>query len=76
VPTIKPDNAGRPAYTVAALLLAAYAANVVVGKGDVSFGWNLPHASDTTEFVVVLTAMIAFVIGLLRNESPARHSER
>jgi len=41
---------------------------VLVGKGIAQFGWPLPHASDVTEFLVVLAAMICFVIGLLRNE--------
>jgi hypothetical protein len=65
-------NPGRPAYIVAALLLCAYAVNVLVGKGIVSLGWQLPHAGDVAEFLAVLAAMVFFVTGLLRNEAAAR----
>ena len=61
-------DSGRIAHTLAALLLAAYAANVLIGKGIASFGWQLPHAGDIAEFLTVLAAMASFVTGLLLNE--------
>ena len=64
-------NPGRAAYMLAALLLCAYAANVLVGKADASLGWQLPHAGDVAEFLAVLAAMVFFVAGLLRNETAA-----
>ena len=64
-------NPGRPAYVLAVLLLCAYSVNVLVGKGVATFGWQLPHAGDVAEFLCVLTAMVLFVTGLLRNEAPA-----
>lgn len=64
-------NPGRTAYMLAALLLCAYAANVLIGKGIVSFGWQLPRAGDIAEFLAVLAAMISFVTGLLLNEAAA-----
>ena len=62
------DNRGRPLYMLAALLLCAYAANVLMGKGIATFGWQLPHAGDVAEFLTVLAAMVTFVTGLLLNE--------
>ena len=64
-------NPSRPAYALAALLLCAYAANVAIGKGVASFGWQLPHADDVAEFLTVLAAMVSFVTGLLRNDASA-----
>jgi hypothetical protein len=64
-------NAGRRAYLLAALLLGAYAVNVVIGKGIASLGWHLPRAGDVAEFLTVLAAMIAFVAGLLLDNGPA-----
>ena len=61
-------NPGRPAYVLAALLLCAYGVNVLIGKGIVAFGWQLPHAGDVAEFLAVLAAMVLFVTGLMCNE--------
>jgi len=69
---ISSRSPGRPAYILAALLLCAYGANVVIGKGSALFGWQLPRANDLAEFLSVLAAMILFVIGLMRNEAAAR----
>ena len=69
-------NPGRPAYVLAALLLCAYGANVLSGKGAAAFGWQLPHAGDVAEFLTVLAAMVSFVTGLLRNDAatvPPKH---
>ena len=63
---------GRPAYILAALLLCAYGANVLIGKGSALFGWQLPRANDLAEFLSVLAAMVLFVIGLMRNEAAAQ----
>ena len=60
---------GRLAYIVAALLLCAYGVNVLIGKGNASFGWQLPHAGDVAEFLSVLGAMSFFVTGLMHNEA-------
>jgi sulfite exporter TauE/SafE len=65
-------NPGRLAYVLAALLLCAYGANVLIGKGVASFGWQLPHAGDIPEFLSVFAAMVLFVTGLMRNEAGAR----
>lgn len=65
-------NRGRPAYLLAALLLCAYGANVLIGKGSALFGWQLPRASDLAEFLSVLAAMVLFVIGLMRDEAADR----
>jgi len=65
-------NPGRLAYALAALLLAAYGVNVLLGKGIAVFGWPLPHASDLAEFLTVLAAMVLFVTGLMRNETVAK----
>jgi len=62
-------NPGRLAYVLAGLLLCAYGANVLIGKGVASFGWQLPHAGDLAEFLTVFAAMILFVTGLMRNEA-------
>ena len=65
-------NPGRLAYALAALLLCAYGINVAIGKGGAMFGWELPHAGDIAEFLVVFAAMVLFVTGLMRNEAAAR----
>ena len=64
-------NPGRPAYMLAVLLLCAYAVNVLIGKGNASLGWQVPHAGDVAEFLCVLAAMVFFVTGLLQNEAAA-----
>ena len=69
-------NPGRPAYMLAALLLCAYAANVLIGKCAASLGWQIPHAGDVAEFLTVLAAMVLFVTGLLRNETAAAPPEQ
>jgi hypothetical protein len=71
-------NPGRLAYVLAALLLCAYALNVLIGKGIASLGWQLPHAGDIVEFLSVLATMVCFVTGLLRNEAaalPPKHQQ-
>ncbi len=68
-------NPGRPAYILAAMLLCAYAANVLIGKSSVAFGWHLPHAGDVAEFLGVLAAMVLFVTGIMRDEAAARSAK-
>ena len=65
------SKSGRTAYIASLLLLVAYTANVLIGKGVASFGWQLPHAGDIAEFLTVLAAMASFVTGLLLNEPAA-----
>ena len=66
------QDRGRLAYIVAASLSCAYAANVLIGKGNGSLGWQLPHAGDVAEFLCVLGAMSFFVIGLVHHEAAAK----
>ena len=56
---------------LAALLLCAYAVNVLLGKGGAALGWQLPHAGDVAEFLGVFAAMVLFVTGIMRDEAAA-----
>lgn len=52
------------AFILALLLLAAFTANVVIGAiGDA------PFVSNVTEMIVLLSAAIAFSVGILQREA-------
>ena len=58
------------AYVIAALLVAAFTANVALGALT-----GAPVVGNVAEMVVLFAAAIAFSVGILRSESAAKEAE-
>lgn len=62
---------GRGWFVIAALLLAAYIANVALRMIHIKLGISLWWVSDVGEFLLVLFSMVFFVAGVLTVEEHA-----
>ena len=62
------NRRGRTPFVLAAIGLALYFANIVVGMAAVKLGWHVVRFNDVWEFLIVLVSMIFFVAGLLAVE--------
>ncbi|MCU0805587.1 MAG: hypothetical protein MUF79_10945 [Burkholderiales bacterium] len=68
--------AARRSYVLAAIALAVYVADVLLGKAGVVFKFTPPvRLGEVGEFLVVLVAMVFFVTGLLAEAgTPSKQS--
>ncbi len=49
--------------------------NILLGKLDIMYRWNLPFLlGDTAEFLLLLCVTLFFALGILSSERKARHS--
>lgn len=54
------------------VLFALFSANVLLGKGSVEFGWNIPFLlNDVLEFLLLLLGVLFFVRAALAAERTA-----
>ena len=63
------SKGGRGALIPSFVLFAIYFLNVVVGKLNIAFGLNLPHAGNVAEFLMLLGACILMIIAALKRET-------
>lgn len=58
------------------VLFALFVANVLLGKGRVEFGWNIPFLlNDVMEFLLLLFGALFFVRAALTAEQAAKRKE-
>jgi hypothetical protein len=66
----------RVCFTLAALGIGVYAANIAAGMAAGKLGWGIARLNDVWECLVVLVAMVFFVAGLLATEDVRPHEPR
>jgi hypothetical protein len=52
-----------------ALFLGLYILNVLIGKAIIVFGWEVFHFGNVGEFLILLTASVAFIVAALQAET-------
>jgi heme A synthase len=58
------------------VLFAVFLGNIVLGKAQLVFGWDLPFLlGDIAEFLLLLTAAIFFTLAVLKKERSAVDGE-
>jgi heme A synthase len=70
----QPDNPtngkeGRVALITSFVLFAIFFINVVLGKINIAYGMNLPHADNVGEFLLLFVACILLIIAALKRET-------
>ncbi len=51
------------------ILFAIYLINVLLGKVNISYGLNLPHFGNVTEFLVLSMVCVLLIIAALKRET-------
>ena len=59
----------RLAFAGASVLVLLYCANVALRIGRIKFGASVWSVGDVGEFLLVLSCMVCFVVGLLVDET-------
>ena len=64
---------GTRSLVVFGILVSIFIANILLGKADVAFGWNLSFLlSDVGEYLILLFAALFFTIATLIRELRAQ----
>lgn len=64
-----PNRRGRGYLIVFYILFSAFFLNVVLGKAQVQFGWDMPFLlADVPEFLLLFTAAIFLMLAALARE--------
>ena len=67
-PADSAPSQGKWLLRAAILLFAAFFANLLAGKGNVSFKWGLPHLGHVAEFILLAAASTVLILAALRRE--------
>lgn len=59
----------RIAIIVATVSFSLYVINMLIGKGNIVYGWELFHIGDIGEFLIMFVASIAFIVAALFREA-------
>lgn len=59
----------RMAILVFVVSLALYFLNIILGKASVQWGWDVFYLGNISEFLLLLTASIFFIIAALHRET-------
>ena len=59
----------RVAIIVAIVSFSLYVINMLIGKGNIVYGWELFHIGDIGEFLIMFVASIAFIVAALFREA-------
>lgn len=59
----------RIAIIVAIVSFSLYVINMLIGKGNIVYGWELFHIGDIGEFLIMFVASIAFIVAALFREA-------
>lgn len=65
----KNNKIGRIAAVFAAVFFGLYILNVLIGKGKIVFGWEVFHIGNVGEFLILLSASVAFIVAALQAEA-------
>lgn len=58
-----------------AVLFGLYVLNVLIGKATIVFGWKLFHFDNIGEFLILLTASVAFIVAALHREATSKENQ-
>jgi len=68
--TISEHKSGaRVAIIVATVSFSLYVINMLIGKGNIVYGWEMFHIGDIGEFFMMFVASIAFIVAALFREA-------
>jgi len=59
----------RVALFVFIVSLALYFINIILGKASVQWGWDVFYLGNISEFLLLLTASISFIVAALHREA-------
>ncbi len=59
----------RIAIIVATVSFSLYVINMLIGKGNIVYGWEMFHIGDIGEFLMMFVASIAFIVAALFREA-------
>jgi heme A synthase len=62
-------KAGRGILRIALFLFLLFFANLLVGKGNVSFHWGLPQLGSVAEFLLLAAASTVLIWAALKREA-------
>lgn len=65
----KTPVAGRAILRVSLLLFSLFFVNLLIGKGNVSFHWRLPHLGSLAEFLLLGAASTTLIWSALKREA-------
>ena len=51
------------------IFFVLYISNVLIGKANIVFGWEVYHFGNVGEFLIMLFAAVAFVTAALQSEA-------
>lgn len=60
---------GRISVILFAIFFGLYVLNILVGKAKIVFGWEVFHLGNVGEFLMLLTASVAFIVAALQSEA-------
>ena len=61
-------TAGKGILRISILLFIFFFINLVVGKGNISFQWGLPHLDGVAEFLLLAAASTTLIWAALKQE--------
>ena len=61
-------TAGKGILRISILLFLFFFINLVVGKGNISFQWGLPHLDGVAEFLLLAAASTTLIWAALKRE--------
>ena len=56
-----------------AIFFGLYILNVLIGKAKIVFGWEVFHFGNVGEFLILLTASVAFIVAALQSEAVVKN---
>ncbi len=59
----------RIAIIVATVSFSLYVINMLIGKANIVYGWEMIHIGDIGEFLIMFIASIAFIVACLFQEA-------
>ncbi len=62
-------KAGQGLLRIALVLFLLFFANLLVGKGDVSFHWGLPQLGSVSDFLLLGAASTVLILAALKREA-------
>ena len=63
------NKIGRIAVVFFAIFFGLYILNVLIGKAKIVFGWEVFHIGNVGEFLILLSASVAFIVAALQSEA-------
>jgi hypothetical protein len=57
------------AVIVATVSFSLYVVNMLIGKANIVYQWEIPHIGDIGEFLIMFIASIAFIVACLFKEA-------